>query len=193
MLRVFIAVDIPAKEKNKLAEIQKTLKRAGAELKLTGPENIHLTIKFIGDIEESSINGLAKCISECLEATKEFGVRIAEVGAFPAENKPSIIWAGLDKGADELKAIHGEINEKLDACGYSPKDDRPFLAHATLARVKSGSNRNKLSQIIRESRKDKKLLAWEEFTVEKVALYKSTLTAQGPVYEILKEFSLRRT
>ena len=153
------------------------------------PQNIHLTLKFLGDIDDIKLDKIIRIIEDIAKNKNPFQIRISSIGAFPKINFPRVIWVGIDKGDSETKEIANELEEKIAKVGI-PKEDRPFSSHITIGRTRSPLNREKLV-------KDLETLASKfgeenlEFNVTKIALFKSTLTPKGPIYEALKEASMQ--
>ena len=120
-----------------------------------------------------------------------FYIHLCSIGAFPKLSYPKVIWAGIDKGDSETKEIAKELEERIEKAGI-PKEDRPFSSHITIGRLRSYLNREKLVQnlenVMREFQTENL-----EFNVTEITLFKSTLTPKGPIYEILKEASLKAT
>jgi len=188
-MRTFVAIELSDQIKTYLNKIQNQLRTSGADIKWVEPENIHLTLKFLGEIDDKK---LAKVV-EILKATAadgfEFYLRLASLGAFPNLNSPRVIWVGLDQGDKETKEIAETLEDKLAEIGI-PEENRSFSSHITIGRSRSGLNRIKLTPLL----KDLSNIPGEEnlrFKVTKITLYKSTLTPKGPVYEALKEVSLK--
>lgn len=190
-MRTFIAIELPKEIKGRLAELQEGLEASGADVKWVKTENIHLTLKFLGEIDNKRLDKITAIIDSVAKDKKSYLVRIGSVGAFPKINSPRVIWVGLQEGDAETKAITEELEEKISKTGI-PKEKREFSSHITIGRTRSGLNIEKLVQGL-------EILAADfggetlEFPVKKITLYKSTLTSSGPIYEILKEASLQTT
>jgi len=163
-----------------LSEAQRTLARTGADLKLVEPRNIHVTMRFLGNISLGMVNK----IHEAMENVqfKPFQIEVRGVGAFPNLRFPRVIWAGIRRGSEELKNIFEQLEPQLRQLGFKP-DSKGFSPHITIARVKTGRHKAELVQIIRE-------LVDKEFGIVEarcLRLKKSNLTPKGPVYTTLKE------
>lgn len=190
-MRTFIAIPLTAEIKNSLAKLQDQLKSAGADVKWVGPENIHLTLKFLGERDDKKIKQIIDAVEETAKNKKQFRMRLLELGAFPSINSARVIWAGIGQGDKETKLIARELEEKIAKIDI-PKETRPFSSHITIGRTRSAQG---LQDLAKELFNLKDKLAGEnlEFTVTRITLYKSTLTPQGPIYEALKEASLAVT
>jgi 2'-5' RNA ligase len=181
-IRSFIAFDIDSEPVlKKLTDIQTLLAKTGADLKLVEPKNIHVTIRFLGNITTPTVEK----IHEEMKKTQfiPFDIKIHGVGAFPDLRYPRVVWAGITQGADQLRSIFAQLEPRLRSLGFTP-DPKGFSPHLTIARVKSGRNKAELAKSITEN-------VNYEFGIIKaqcLRLKKSDLTPKGPIYSILKEF-----
>ena len=187
-MRTFIAIELPSEIKDSLSRLQEELKTSGADVKWVTPENIHLTLKFLGEIDDKKIDKIIKIIDDTAKEKNKFQIRISSLGAFPKVDFPRVIWVGVDTGDKETKEIAEGLEEKIAKIGI-PKEDRPFSSHITIGRTKSSLNREGLVQDL----KDKAELGGGKlnFYVTKITLFKSTLTPKGPIYEVLKATNLK--
>lgn len=181
MIRSFIAFDIDdATVLENLAKVQEMISRTGADLRLVKPENVHITLRFLGDITVTMID---KIYSEMEQVYFEpFQIKIKGVGAFPNLRRISIIWAGIRQGNNELRAIFNQLEPRLLKLGFK-QDYKGFNPHLTIARVRTGKNKELLV-------KELNSLADYEFgtvTAKCLRLKKSVLTPQGPIYSVLRE------
>lgn len=190
-MRAFIAIELPKEIKDTLAELQQKLKATGADVKWVAPENIHLTLKFLGEIDDKKFGEASSILEEAAKINRPFIMRLASVGVFPKTNFPRVIWAGIDMGEEEIKKIAAGLEEKIAEIGI-PKEKRAFSTHITIGRTGSLQNKDKLIAGLNNLAGyflDKK----PQFQVAKITLFKSTLTPKGPIYEIQKEASLKPT
>ncbi|MDI6691008.1 MAG: RNA 2',3'-cyclic phosphodiesterase [Candidatus Bathyarchaeota archaeon] len=182
MIRSFIAFDMESESIIKrITEAQRIMAKTGADLKLVEPKNIHITVRFLGNITMQ----MAEKIHEEMKKVQfiPFGVKIQGVGAFPNLRYPRVIWAGITQGADQLRNIFNQLEPRLRSLGFAP-DPKGFSPHLTIARVKSGRNKAELVKCLTEN-------ASYEFGVvraECLRLKRSDLTPKGPIYSTLKEF-----
>ena len=181
-IRSFIAFDVDSDEVLRLvSEVQRKLAETGGDLKLVNPSNIHLTIRFLGDIPPSEVDRIFNEMEEV--DFSPFNVEIGGVGVFPNLNRLRVIWAGLRKGADELQSIFRQLEPRLRGLGFKP--ERRFSSHITLARVRSPRNRTQLTNCI-TSLKD---YQFGVLRLNCLKLKKSHLTPRGPIYSTLREVS----
>jgi 2'-5' RNA ligase len=166
----------------RLTEVQAQLAGTGADLKIVEPKNIHITLRFLGNVT-------AKTVEEIFDGMKRvlfvpFDVKICGVGAFPDVRYPRVVWAGITEGADTLRAIFSQLEPHLRSLGFA-SDPKGFSPHLTIARVRSARNKAELAKFISEN-------VGYEFGVVRAArlrLKKSDLTPRGPIYSTLKEVS----
>jgi 2'-5' RNA ligase len=186
-MRTFIAIELPEEIKKSLSKLQEQLKTTGADVKWVEPKNIHLTLKFLGERDDKKVKGIESLLSEVSSHNNSFKIRINSVGAFPNLNSPRVIWVGIDEGDSETKKIAQELEEKIAKLGI-PKEERAFSSHITIGRKRSAKNLKELSESLKKASEGKFDLP--VFAVDKITLFKSTLTSQGPIYEPVKIASL---
>lgn len=185
LVRSFVSVDIDSEQiVNRCREIQSWLMQIEADLKFVDSKNLHFTLRFIGEIPQDLVD---KICSQLKRASFErFTANIRGVGVFPSFNRISVVWLGLEKGQEELTKISRQIETILKELGL-PADPQGFSPHLTLARVRSGRNKDKLAQVI------KSLETYEAGGMEvcSVRLKQSVLTAKGPVYYTICEVAAK--
>jgi 2'-5' RNA ligase len=181
-IRSFIAFEMENEQVlNRLSAVQKLLIETGADLRLVAPQNIHITIRFLGGISPA----LVEKVYEAMKTVKfrPFIVQIRGLGVFPNINYPRVVWAGMTDGVEQLRSIFLQLEPKIRALGFEA-DAYGFSPHLTIARVKSGANKQRLAELV-TNRKD------YEFGIIKadcLRLKKSQLSPKGPTYSTLKEF-----
>ncbi|MFH1381124.1 MAG: RNA 2',3'-cyclic phosphodiesterase [Candidatus Omnitrophota bacterium] len=175
-MRTFIAIDISDEVKKELSRLLGELKTVGADIKWVQPENIHLTLKFLGDTEDNRIEQIKKVLNEISKGLDSFKLSLFKLGCFPSIDYPRVIWVGIDKGCSQAEQISADIEEKLEVLGFL-KETRPFTSHLTLGRVKSGKNKKELKE---------KILSLEPLSkscaAKGITLFQSELTTRGPIY-----------
>jgi len=181
-IRSFLAFDIESDTVlNRLATAQNLIVQTGADLKLVEPQNIHITVRFLGNITLAMAEKIFDEMKK-LQFTP-FTVQIKGLGAFPNPHYSRVIWAGITTGADQLESVYSQLEPRLRGLGFTP-DSKGFSPHLTIARVRSGRNKQQLAKFIIENAN------YEFGTVNAkcLRLKKSDLTPRGPVYSTLKEF-----
>jgi 2'-5' RNA ligase len=187
-MRTFIAIELPEEVKEYLRRLQGKLKKCDADVKWVAPQNIHLTLKFLGEIDEKKAGEIEEILTKTARQNPSFQIRASSIGGFPGLSSPRVIWIGIDKGDSEVKNIAKKLETSLELIGI-PREERGFSSHITIGRTKSSLNRTSLAKLLNEL-KETPQTENIEFTVNKITFFKSTLTPQGPIYEALKEFQL---
>ncbi len=180
--RGFIAVEISAAPS--IINLEQAISKTDADVKLVEPENIHLTLKFLGDTEESQIDAIEQIIKESVMGIPPFSLTLRGTGVFPNERYLKVLWIGI-VDADPLARIAKLIEEKLVPLGFA-KEKREFSAHLTIGRVRTARNKDQLLSVIHKFKDDEFLT--QQVTV--VTLKKSELTPKGPIYTTLREIPL---
>ena len=165
----------------RMAEVQGLLMKTEADLKPVEPRNIHVTVRFLGNITPGTVEKIYEEMKQ-VQFTP-FSIKIRGVGAFPNPRYPRVVWVGISEGSNELRSIFSQLEPRLQGLGFAP-DPKGFSPHLTIARVRSGRNRAELAQCIAEN-------ADADVGViraECLRLKKSDLTPRGPIYSTLKEF-----
>ena len=203
-MRLFIAIELPETIKSELAGIQSKLKASRADVKWVEPQNIHLTLKFLGYVQQDKIAAIKNAVDKIAGQTKAFNISLSEIGAFPDLNSPRVIWVGIDDvGAGrDLPLLVDVLANELSKLDF-PKEKRPFSAHLTLGRIHSSKGKENLKELIEdinEQRRGEPMCSpqtkgqthWSAPThIDHIALFQSTLTPKGPVYTNLYEARLR--
>ena len=178
-IRSFISVDIEDQYLlNKIALIQEEISEFQG-IKLVKRENLHLTIRFLGEISLDQIETIKKILSDIKH--ERFYIKIEKIGAFPSNFNPRVIWIGIIRGAENLKEIYRSIEPKIRKIGIRG-DKKGFSPHLTIARVKS-KKRSNIAKFIQK----KENVSIGTMLVDKIRLKKSILTSKGPIYETLYE------
>ena len=185
-IRAFIAIELNSDTQEGLARIQSELRSARADVKWVKPQNIHLTLKFLGNIDSSQAEKIKQILDEIGNKFKSFESDLNELGAFPKPNSPRVIWVGMQKGKDQVISIVNDLENKISEIGIL-REDRTFHPHVTLGRLRSPHNRSGLVEFLEKN----KTIPPLNFTADKIVLFKSTLTPQGPIYEPLAQVSLK--
>lgn len=185
-IRSFIAFDMESEAVRKsLAAAQNLLVQTGADLKLVEPQNIHITIRFLGDITPATAE---KIFAEMQKVQfTPFNVQIKGLGAFPNLRYPRVVWAGITEGADQLKTVFNQLEPHLRSLGFAP-DQKGFSPHLTIARVKTGRNKAQLADYVAKNAN----YNFGNIKAECLRLKKSDLTPRGPIYSTLKEYCPRQ-
>ncbi|MEM2902589.1 MAG: RNA 2',3'-cyclic phosphodiesterase [Candidatus Bathyarchaeia archaeon] len=176
LVRSFIAIDLTVEDAVKrIAEAQAALKACGADLKLVEPENLHFTLKFLGELSSKEVEDVKEALGEVV--FKPFKITLENVGFFPNANYIRVVWVGVSEGVEALQKVAAEVERRIVEKGF-PRDERGFSPHLTIARVKPSRAREGLLRTVEAWRG--RVFGSQE--VWEVKLKKSDLTPSGPVY-----------
>lgn len=181
MLRTFVAIDFPEVILRKIREIIEYFKTQTPTnaLKWITPENLHLTVKFLGNIREDKLDQVKALLPDAVQEHSSFIFEIEGLGMYPDKHHPRVIWLGVTENTG-LTEIHTALDRAFAVVGVDP-DKRRFTPHITIARV----NRRAESETVRaigESLSQFKVDSLGQIKVEEIVLYKSELTSNGPIY-----------
>ena len=184
-IRTFIAMEIPGTIISKIRELQDGIKAYGFKIRWVRAENIHLTLKFLGGVEEIKINEIAKAVSKTVKGHSPISLKAKGVGVFPGIKRPRVLWVGLAGQLETLVRLQQTLDENLIVLGF-PREERPFKGHLTMGRIKNKIDVKKLSDTLMAFRSFES----ETFTAGQIILYKSELKPSGAVYTKLASASL---
>ncbi len=184
-IRSFIAISLPEPVLQAIGKAQETLKGARLDIRWVRQEGIHLTLKFLGDVERENIEGIQAAIARAAKGASPFTLYGEGVGVFPDRKRPRVIWVGLSGDLQALAALQRDLESQLDGLGF-PREKRPFKGHLTVGRVKGRLDATRLAKAL----DGLSAFKTESFSVECVELFQSTLRPQGAVYDRLAEIGL---
>jgi len=188
-MRAFIGLNLPNETTLKLSSLQDILKETGAKISWVKPANLHITLKFLGEIGPEQLETTKIALKNTADHFSCFTATLAELAVFPDTREPRIIWVGINQANGEIKQLAETLEVNLKTPGVKQENDN-FLAHITIGRIKSKTNLKALSE---------KISAYRaycagtsvNFKIDKIALFESKLTSGGPVYEKLAEENLK--
>ncbi|MBX5477052.1 MAG: RNA 2',3'-cyclic phosphodiesterase [Clostridia bacterium] len=184
-LRCFAAVRIEEEPRQAIAAWQEELRSTGLDARWVAPAQLHLTLKFFGDLQRSTVEALARALGEAMDRQRPFHITLRGAGAFPNLKRPRVLWVGVGQGAPALAALAAVVEEVARGLGV-PFDARPFEPHLTVARLRDGAAPVALPAAFTDAARR----SWGEQVVRDVRLIHSTLTPEGPVYRDLGRFKL---
>lgn len=200
MIRAFLAVELSQELQDKLGAFQQEFKRRivseiqrDARISWVQPAKIHLTIKFLGDMDEQVIDPLSGAIEQAVGSQPSVIVPLERLGAFPRPQSPRVLWVGpsivWERGAEakRLGEIHGAIEQACDGVGFL-RETKPFSPHLTLARIKAGEH-HVGGALVKSGVLDRPL-SLGSLAVESVVLMRSELKPTGSVYTKLWDVRL---
>ncbi|MFW6080373.1 MAG: RNA 2',3'-cyclic phosphodiesterase [Desulfosalsimonas sp.] len=183
--RAFIAVALPGRVKKSLKELQEGLWQFGIRMKYTDPENIHLTLKFLGDIRAEDAEAIGGRLSAVTAEHAPMELFAKGMGVFPGIRRARVLWTGVAGQTEMLGRLQKEVEEAMAAMNFE-KENRRFTGHLTLGRFKGKSDPELLADAVREFGG----FASDAFDADSLHLFESILTPGGPVYRILSSHPL---
>ena len=180
MIRTFIAVDIPQDIKMDLDRLISGYRNESKGIRWVRAQNLHLTLRFLGDVDENTIPALAESIKVNLDSIKPFDLALSGLGGFPNLKKPRVIWVGTDDPENMLGELALRVETACREAGFG-KSDKKFSAHLTIGRVKFPQGLENILQRIENSD-----FRTEPFNVGEIVIYKSVLSPSGPTYTNLE-------
>ncbi len=186
-LRTFIAVEIGDDIRAAAVALQQRLARTGAQVKWVEPQNLHVSLLFLGDVDELEVVSVCRVVKEVAGREPPFPLRVSGVGAFPTPRRPKVVWAGITDGAEPLRRLYTRLEERLLDLGCYRKEDRAYTPHLTLGRVRGEKDGSALAAEL------PKLMAWDggQTVADEVLVFSSELTRDGPEYTVLGRGELR--
>ena len=180
-IRSFIAIELPPEIKLELARLQDSLKEDGQpRIKWVNPQSIHLTLKFLGNIDPAVVGGITKAMTDATSTTPPFTLDLRHPGAFPNLERVQVVWVGLGGELEVLKKLQQSLENNLAELGFPP-EKRSFKPHLTLARMgdeATTQQRQRLGELIA----DTKFETSRKIKTNAINLIRSQLTRTGAVY-----------
>ena len=185
MIRAFIAIELPENLRREIASLQEKLRSTGADVKWVEPSNLHLTLKFLGNVEEAQASALIEALKSPVESYSAFPMRLEGIGAFPGTTSPRVIWVGTSEGGEALKKLAANVEKVCTQLGF-PSEERPFSGHLTVGRVRS---KDRLAALVKELQ-IVEFQAGARMLADRLILFRSTLFPKGSIYTSLAEFPI---
>ncbi len=182
-IRTFIAIEINESVHREIAHVQEDLKKAKERISWNKPTNIHLTMKFLGAVEENKIEPIAGVINNIAKDTPAFTTHVKNLGAFPNFRRPRVLWVGVENALEQFREIARNIENELSSLGFT-KENRKFTPHLTIGRVKSLPSKQFIEKVKNYD------FVGGEIHVREIVVMKSDLRPTGAVYTPLKKIEL---
>jgi len=185
-MRIFLAVFPSPPAQQAAFAVSEQLRRPGDGVSWVKRDNLHYTLRFMGELDEGDVTRVTEAAREAAAAQASFAARLGEVGAFPSVRRARVLWLGLSIGAEPLVALAERLERALVARGFEPAG-RPFSAHLTIGRVREGGADWSAA-----------LAAWvagaaapaPAFTVGRLSVVQSTLARGGSIYQVRADAAL---
>jgi 2'-5' RNA ligase len=184
-LRTFLGIELNRAVRDHVVTLQESLVRSGADVKWVEPDNLHLTLLFLGEVNDREVLDVCRAVAACCAEHERFTMRVEGLGAFPNTRRPRVVWVGVTDGSERIVAIHHDIEETLLDLGCYRREERQYTPHVTLGRVKQASD--ELSALLI------KKADWNggDVAVGEVLVMSSELSSKGPTYSVLSRAKLK--
>ena len=180
-VRSFISIDLEDQQiLSRIASILSSLQSLGGDLKPVERENIHLTLKFLGNVSAPRLGEVKSSLQQVIFSA--FTAEIKGAGAFPNLNHMNVVWVGVNEGWSQAEQIYEQVEKLLSGLGFR-RENRPFSPHITIARVRSGRKRDEVASFLQRLTEE----SFGTITVDKIRLKQSILSSSGPKYSTLLE------
>lgn len=183
LIRAFIAIDVDEKIIDSLVRVQGELASLNCDIKFVERDNIHLTLKFLGEVSSNKINEICKLMDNI--KFPSFMLEVKGIGVFPSLNRPRVVWAGVGEGYQKVVDIFKILDSNLRKLNFKSEDEE-FTPHITIGRFRSNRNISAFIKFV-ENYED---VVFGQFNVTCIRLKRSILTPRGPIYSNLYEVKL---
>jgi RNA 2',3'-cyclic 3'-phosphodiesterase len=175
-IRTFICIEVPESIKERIGTLQQTVGGHDAKISWVKPSNIHLTLKFLGDVTPTQIPSVSSAVERAARLSRTFEIEVGGAGCFPSPKRPRVFWVGLTAVPDGLARLHALIEQELAGEGF-PRDARKFSPHLTIGRVRSPKNAARVAE-------DLIAIGFEseKFHTTEVIVMRSDLNPSGSIY-----------
>jgi 2'-5' RNA ligase len=179
-LRLFVAVDLPGEVSRAIAAAGAAFRLPGLSASWTGPANMHLTLRFLGETDPSRLPAIGSALDAAVSGFATFEIESEGAGVFPSLRAPRVLWAGFREPLELARALQDNIGTALSGAGF-PRDPKPFHPHVTIGRIRSAADPGRVASVVAS-------LAGRRFgvvPVSSVLLYESRLSPAGAAYRVI--------
>jgi len=181
LIRTFVALNVSSETRSRAVRLIDRLRESGAKVSWTRPENLHITLKFLGDTPDAQVGTVCRAVSEVAARFEPFRLRLFGAGAFPRSERPRTLWIGVDEGSDAAIALQRAVEDALYDAGFPP-ERRRFTPHLTLGRVRSGGpTMEALGQLVQQNADFDAGVT----VIDELVTYASILEKTGATYQVL--------
>jgi 2'-5' RNA ligase len=181
MIRTFVAIHLTPELLGTLQQAQNALRGSpgGPSARFVQPDNIHLTLKFLGDVDETRLPAVCQAVAAVAQRYQPLELLLGALGCFPNARRPRVVWVAIDSSERRLEQIAAELDDGMHTLGFA-REARPFTAHLTLARIKDRADPRQAAELGQCAAAFAPLQG--AMTAAEVAVIKSELRPQGPLY-----------
>jgi 2'-5' RNA ligase len=175
-IRTFICIEVPETIKERIASLQQELRRSDAQISWVKPSNIHLTIKFLGDVPASKIETVRLAVERAASSINKFEIEVGDAGCFPAPRNPRVLWVGLTNLPEGMKQLHIRVEDELAREGFE-RESKRFSPHLTIGRVRAPKGASRVAEDLIA-----KGFEPERFQAREIIIMRSDLNSKGSTY-----------
>lgn len=184
-MRAFLAIELDEYIKNNIVKLQEEFMDSDCcKMKCVEAENIHLTLKFFGDINEKKKNNIIEVVNNTIKSYNKYMMKIVRVGTFGGRKNPHVIWTGVKDKEDKTIQLIKVLDNNFGDIGF--KKEKNYVPHITIGRLKTLDNEEVFNSLLLEHKKD----YFGKMQVKSLKLKSSELTPDGPIYTTVKEFKI---
>jgi 2'-5' RNA ligase len=176
VIRTFVCIEVPEGVRSRIAGLQLALRQEEARVSWVKPENIHLTLKFLGPVAADRIPSVVRSVSSAASGIEPFEIEVAGTGCFPSPRNPKVFWVGLEQVPEPLKRLQADIDSNLFREGF-PREERGFSPHLTIGRVREPARARTAAENLMKLGFDSR-----RYTASEVIVMRSDLKPTGSVY-----------
>jgi RNA 2',3'-cyclic 3'-phosphodiesterase len=176
IIRTFVCIDIPESIKVRIEKLQHDLRHIDAQISWVKPTNIHLTLKFLGDVPKANIPMVNTAVTHATGCCSPFQVTVGSAGCFPSSRNPSILWIGISRVSEDLLKLRDAIEEQLAQQDFK-RETKKFTPHLTIARIRNPRNAGQVADAFMTCG-----FADESFQAGEIIVMASHLSPQGSIY-----------
>jgi 2'-5' RNA ligase len=180
-IRAFVAVLIDDDLRNNISRVQNEVRKLAPDVKWVAPENLHVTLKFLGNVTEEALPKVFAAVEKAAQSIPAFDLSVTGLGAFPSPQRARVVWVGIEKGRDELIELAEAVESELVSAGFE-REEKAFKAHITIGRARMDRPLKGLAEGF--ARIDASNLG--SMRVSDIAVMQSDLKPGGPVYSAMK-------
>ena len=185
-IRTFLAIDLGKSIRENLVHLKEDLGPLLPEVNWVEPESIHLTLLFLGEVNDRELLPVCRATQKAAQKTPSFTLSLAGMGCFPNLRRPRVLWIDIDKGRDALIGLHAELETPLMELGCYRREERLYTPHVTLGRLKSDPPDGTLSELVGKYQDHRA----GQVEVKELLVMSSEMKSSGPVYTVMSRAKL---